>query len=100
MAKRPKADEPETMRALDPSGEPDLAEPQITAAADQARDQAAVEPPARSAQTLVTVKFIGPGQAVLGTGLILHGETRSQVTLAMLDRAEQHHPGEFIIVED
>jgi len=56
-------------------------------------------PPVVHARDLVTVKFIGPNCAVLGNATILQGETRENVSRAMLARAEQAHPGEFEIVE-
>lgn len=64
------------------------------------------ETPAQAAQAqfehpgrvFVTVKFNGPGQAVLGNELILHGETRRNVSRAVLQIAERHHPGEFEII--
>ncbi len=56
------------------------------------------ETPLSIAQLLekVTVCYIGPGQAILGTRLILHNETRS-ATRAELARAEKFHPGQFVI---
>lgn len=53
----------------------------------------------RPARTLVTVKFVGKERAVLGNELILEGETRSGVSIAILERASKAHPGEFIIID-
>jgi hypothetical protein len=48
---------------------------------------------------LVTVKFIGQGQAVLGARFIMHNEIRAGVSRSDLVKAEADHAGEFEIVD-
>ncbi|CAG0933625.1 hypothetical protein TFLX_03138 [Thermoflexales bacterium] len=48
---------------------------------------------------MLTVKYVGPVQAILGGQRILHGETRQNVTRYEFERAETAHPGGFKIVE-
>lgn len=48
---------------------------------------------------MLTVKYVGPVQAILGGRRILHGETRQNVTRYEFERAGTAHPGGFKIVE-
>lgn len=106
MAKRTKKDEIEADedRIVIVEHQPEMEQPIEPEHADESPDESeqssdADPQPLVHARDLVTVKFIGSNCAVLGNATILHGETRANVSRAMLARAEQAHPGEFGIIE-
>lgn len=90
------ADEQALAAQFEPLDERDA--PEATPAVDEPDARPEISGP--GARTRVTVRYVGTAGAVLGEELILPGETRTQVTRAVLERAERAHPGEFEIVED
>lgn len=106
MAKRTKKDEIEADedRKVIVEHQPEMEQPIEPEHAEESQNDVeqpndADPKPLVHARDLVTVKFIGSNCAVLGNATILHGETRANVSRAMLARAEQAHPGEFEIIE-
>jgi hypothetical protein len=66
-------------------------------AAPDVQEQPAMETAGVNPLEMVTVRYIGPGQAVLAGQLMLHGETRA-TSRAQVERALKFHPDGFEIV--